>query len=356
MDNEDKTIHTFNSLRFIFFLFIFVHHCYNYVNIPILRQYELAVSVFIILSGFLNGYIYKNKYSKFSFIEIIKFIKKRIKRMYPLHIVMFLVCISLSGIFSFTNINELILFIKKAICNLLFIQSWINNEKFYFSFNGVTWFLSVYFFLTLLTIPMLVLIDKINKIKLSKIIQLFISIVLFLVSCIWVYIVNKEKLDVNYYLYIFPIARIPEYFIGMIFGNIFKNVKISFKFDKIIFTILEIISVVILLVLVLHMDQISNSLLFISQYLNGWIIPVIIVLLVFLYQKGFISFLLKLKYLDYLGQISMFLFMIHQPIIRLVRNAPSVIYHKHLIALYMLILTIIIGSYINKIVQTKKNN
>ena len=58
---DDKKIYSLISIRFFLFIFIFVHHCYNLVKIPILRQPALAVSSFIILSGFLNGFIYINK-------------------------------------------------------------------------------------------------------------------------------------------------------------------------------------------------------------------------------------------------------------------------------------------------------
>lgn len=71
---DDKKIYPLLSVRFFLFIFIFVHHCYNLVEIPILRQPALAVSSFIILSGFLNGFIYINK--DLSIKQSFDFVKK----------------------------------------------------------------------------------------------------------------------------------------------------------------------------------------------------------------------------------------------------------------------------------------
>ncbi len=56
-ESNSKEIKVFYSLRFIFFLFIFIHHSFNYNGLTKFCQPALGVSGFIILSGFLNGYI-----------------------------------------------------------------------------------------------------------------------------------------------------------------------------------------------------------------------------------------------------------------------------------------------------------
>lgn len=133
---DNKKIYPLYTLRFIFFIFIFVHHIYNNVQISWLRQPALAVSGFIILSGFLNGYIYVNKNYKIK--ESFKFTINRIKKFWPLHILLLIIMIAISDIFSSTSFSELLIYIKKIFCNALLIQSWINDKSYYFSFNGAT--------------------------------------------------------------------------------------------------------------------------------------------------------------------------------------------------------------------------
>lgn len=353
-DENDKVIHTLNTLRFIFFIFIFVFH--SGINISILKQPALAVSGFIILSGFLNGYIYKNKYGKIKFKDIFNFTKKRIIKFYPLHFVMFFVCVSYSKIFSYTNVENYIAFLKKAISNLLLIQSWINSPKYYFAFNGVAWFLSTYLFLTLMTIPMLYLLKKLNNNKKGAVLQIFLSIVFFIITMLLVYIVKIKKANAEFWIYVFPPARVFEYYIGMIYGNLIKDKKIKFKGDKIIFTVLEILSIVFIYLIIKRTNKIPNINNVINWRINQWIIPLTLLFIIFTYQKGYISKLFSFKLFDYLGKISMYMFMIHQPLIHLVRASAGKVVKYRYIVLYMLLLTIIISCAIDKAKNKVKVN
>lgn len=70
---DNKEIRTFNALRLFFFLLIFLFHSSSYNKFKISAP-ALGVSGFIILSGFLNGYLYNDKYSKISIKELKSFI------------------------------------------------------------------------------------------------------------------------------------------------------------------------------------------------------------------------------------------------------------------------------------------
>ena len=348
---DNKKIYPLYTLRFIFFIFIFVHHIYNNVQISWLRQPALAVSGFIILSGFLNGYIYVNKNYKIK--ESFKFTINRIKKFWPLHILLLIIMIAISGIFSSTSFSELLIYIKKIFCNALLIQSWINDKSYYFSFNGATWFLSTYMFLCLTTIPIIYLLKKVNNNKHKNIILLIISIIIYLITLIIVYYANKNNLDTEYWLYIFPPARIFEYTIGILFGIIFNNIKINFKYDKLAFSLFEL-GTLILLIYTIYFNSINETMV-LHRRLNLWIIPIILLIFTFSYQKGIITKILSIKPLVKLGVISMYMYLIHQPLIILITKCVGHQIHYRYFALYILILTIIIGTIINKYYE-KKNN
>ena len=352
---DDKKIYPLISIRFFLFIFIFVHHCYNLVKIPILRQPALAVSSFIILSGFLNGFIYINK--DFSIKQSFDFTKKRIKRFYPLHLLMILITIITSGFFNFSSIEQLMFFLKKLFCNLLLIQSWINNPDFYFSFNGVTWYLSMYLFLTFITIPILLLLKKINKKEKRNVYLIIIAILLFGITVIIVNSIRLNKLDdrfCEFWIYVFPPSRIFEYIIGIIFGIICSNTKISFKFEKVIFTFLEIFALTILYIYICNVSKIPHIYNYINNRFNMWIIPVIIMIIIFSYHKGLISKILSMNVPVFLGEISMYMYMIHQPLITIFCKSAGHIVHYRYFALYILIITIILSCIINKYEKSNK--
>ena len=346
LDNEYKEIYPFYALRFIFFIMIFVHHCFGFVRVDFLRQPALAVSGFIILSGYLNGYIYLDKY-KLNIKEIFNFTINRFKKFYPIHIFMLFVSLTYSDVFNYNKFSEFFLFFKKLLTNLTLTQSWINNKDFYFGFNGVTWFLSVYLFLTIITIPLLYLIKKTKESKYGNIKLILLSLILLLLTFGIVYYVNINNLDKKFWLYIFPPTRAIEYFIAMIVASILpKSIKI-FKGDKIVFTMFEVISILLLYITVANI----KSSLILDSTINIYLIPVLLMLYIFSFQRGYISLLVSNKVAVYLGKLSLFMFLVHQPLI--IIFSKSVVHYRYF-ALYMLILTIAISSVINKLY--KKSN
>ena len=100
-----------------------------------------AVSFFIIISGFLNGVKYCNRYNKVKIKDIKDLILRRNQRTYKLHIVMLLICIPLTGVFVINSIENIIKWGAKFVLNAFLLQGYVNKSSIYFSFNGVSWFL-----------------------------------------------------------------------------------------------------------------------------------------------------------------------------------------------------------------------
>lgn len=348
--NEDKKIYTLYSIRFFMFICIFVHHCYDNVKIPILRQPTLAVSFFIILSGFLNGYVYIKK--DFKITDMVKFTKKRIMKFYPLHLLMLFIAIPLSNAFNLTTIEEGIEFIKRFLSNLFLVQSYINDKTFYFSFNGATWYLSTYLFLVFVSLPILTIIRKVNEKRFKNIYLGTIALTIFIVTIPIFSIIKNRGVNEEFWLYIFPPIRLFEYIIGIIFGVICSNIKIKFKYDNVIFSFLELFAIALLYIFIKIIATSSMFGKILDNRLNMWIVPSILMIAVFSYQKGFISKILTFKLFVYLGQITMYMFMIHQPLLIYIINAGVV--HYRYFALYMLILVIIVSILIDKYYKYKK--
>ena len=124
-------IKSFTSLRGIFILFIFFHHCLDLYP----GGGTLAVAFFFILGGFGLTLGYKDRVMS-SLFNIRQYFTKRVIKFYPLHLVCLLAALPLA-LPSFSVKQVLVLVINAAL-----LQSWIPIKGVNFSFNGVSWYLA----------------------------------------------------------------------------------------------------------------------------------------------------------------------------------------------------------------------
>lgn len=135
--------------------------------------------------------------------------------------------------------------------------------------------------------------------------------------------------------------------LGTIIGSKNSELKINYTF-------LEIISLIIAAISMWLVCRGS-----IPSYLAmtaAWIIPISIILLTFVFEKGIISKLLSSKVFIWLGNISLEAFLIHSLIIRytarFTRNIGSN-WAKYLVLIVMLGVTILLSYATNKVLNRK---
>lgn len=120
-----------NVLRIFFMLFIFLEHS-AYME----GGGYLGVALFFILGGFcmMLGYGEKVQSESFSYR---KYLVRRLTKFYPFHWICLVawVVMTLASQLPIGGIGEL-------LANVCLVQSWIPQSKFYFSFNGISWYLS----------------------------------------------------------------------------------------------------------------------------------------------------------------------------------------------------------------------
>ncbi len=345
-----KQINTLQSIRFFAFMMIFLLHTQTYHFTKFIYSAPCAVSFFIMLSGFLYGYKYCNYQKNINLKEIINFALKKIKGFYPLHLIMLIILIPLSGIFTLVNINdinEIMIFVKKFVINVLLLQSYTTTDYFYF--NGVSWYLSSTVFLIVITLPLIKIISKIGNsskgiIKLS-ICMLFILIIDF----IYILYIKNNSYSLEYWLYVFPPSRITEYVFGIITGFIIgkKGESLSKKFNTLIFTLLELFITLSLIFIIKNV--------YIDEWLWRtiiWIIPNTFLIAIFSFEKGILSKLISNKLFIYLGSITFELFLIHGVIIsyflRIIGDNLTNI-AKFSVLFYIFTLTIIFSVFAHSI-------
>lgn len=137
---QHQRIDSLTSLRFFAAALVVVFHSRHLAGgITYIEHFSLtqAVSMFFVLSGFILSHAHK---------EIIghrglaMYYISRAARIFPLHIFCMLAVIFVMHQYGDTANSNMI-----AI-NSLLLQSWVPDPQTYFSFNGVSWSLSVEIF------------------------------------------------------------------------------------------------------------------------------------------------------------------------------------------------------------------
>lgn len=335
-------------LRFLAFLNVFLAHAEKWLFFPYRTSHSAsaAVSFFFMLSGLVTGYSLAGKEIHPGLGNVVTFLRKKLRKVYPLYFLTTLFAVMFSPIPSllmecdFVNIRPQLSQLGK---NLLLIQSWFPDNAH--SFNTVGWFLSVLMFLYALSLPFAWLLNKLSSCKYWWILfpGLFAGIFCWIVFYCYV----TQEYDMSFWHYQFPPARAGEYFLGMILGFAARPVKSQIpqgKFWRGIFTALEIGA---LLFWYYSLSRPGN---YWRNNIVSWLIPNVIVLAVFLAGQGGCSRLFRRKALVYLGDISFACYLLHQLIlIRFAVNLsdqPISVPGKVFVFLFSLLFSVLTACYL----------
>ena len=282
------------SLRYILILVIFFHHA--------LPSYpgggDMGVACFFVLSGFCYALGYGSKVTSAQF-NYRSFVKSRLVKFYPLHWITLLLAIPISIYAALGWKNILVLG-----ANAILVQSWIPISTVYYSYNGVSWFLSDMVFLVMAFPFLFRWLDSRNK----RTICLVMAGIAYCFICIVTPGPHR-----NTVLYVHPIVRLCDFMVGILAGMWYLHLSVNKPVDDFVqhhkaFT--AMVSWLSMLILV------ALSVFVPAQYtLMAWIFwPAIVILLlsVSLNRGG----LLANPFLHRLGTISFPFYMIHQLVIR----------------------------------------
>lgn len=203
-----EKITSFQGLRAVAFLAIFVSHA-GIAPVSFLGAW--GVSIFLCLSGFLMALRYYPNPKKSGGIALAK---KKISKLYPLHVVMRMFA-AIYGIIALdSSLPDVAIGI---IIQTLLIQSWIPISKYYYALNGVAWYLSVCVFIYA-CFPHVLQFAK-NKIRKENIKSYIIGLFLVqvLISALAIAFGNLDwtaPFSTHWVVYICPITRIIDFLIG----------------------------------------------------------------------------------------------------------------------------------------------
>jgi peptidoglycan/LPS O-acetylase OafA/YrhL len=199
-------IKSLTSLRFVFAFMVFMSHNVIPTDCLLLKHifYEgyAGVGFFFILSGFILAYSYRERLLSGN-MSISTFYKTRIARIYPLHLLTFIIAAILLQPFE-TSLGYLV----KFISNLTLTQSFLPFGGIYFAFNAPSWSISDEMFFYFLFPAILYMIYK--KRKIFSVIFGGVSITLFFLT----FLITKETYR-HALFYINPLTRIVDFCIGI---------------------------------------------------------------------------------------------------------------------------------------------
>jgi peptidoglycan/LPS O-acetylase OafA/YrhL len=229
-------INSLTSFRFFAAFMVLMWH----LGYQTIQFGYIGVSFFFILSGFILTYNYSSKFTNLTKKQIKKFYIARFAKIYPVHILTFLLSLPLA-IQITDNIKLIIIQLGVAFFNIFLIQTYIPIQWLNISYNGVSWSLSnelfFYVFFPFLSFMILKLTHKNSRI---------ILLLCFLYGLYSIFIVGVSfhrvvPLD-DWLLYLFPVVRIFDFTIGICLGTLFlyyKDSNSKIKKNKGIFTFME---------------------------------------------------------------------------------------------------------------------
>lgn len=313
--NEQKRqIHSYNALRGICAVGILFSHMsylgkgvnpfWSYLYLDFMKYGSRCTSFFFILSGFLAAYTWKATSFK-------KFMKGKLKRIYPLTIMVFLLALVCSFVLNDT-VNEGIdvgerLWVLSVILNPLLLKAYVPIESVFYSFHGPSWYVSALFGFYIIAYYQIKKLNAMDKRKADLILgyEILAVYAVQFVVCLLVDLLRLEEMRL-YLTYVNPYFRIlGEGMVGIFLCR--KMPDIQEALASFSATWLEIIAVAFFAADFLINNYVSSSI------YSAWIqvFPMSFLLIAFYEDKGAVSKCFQKKGWQELGNISFELYMTH---------------------------------------------
>jgi peptidoglycan/LPS O-acetylase OafA/YrhL len=311
MNKRFYVLDSFRGLAAIFVVMYHSHYLGTATQWSFFRGSGLFVEFFFVLSGFVltHGYAFKKN------LDFKNFFISRTFRIFPLHVTMLFVFLFLevgklvASYYGITLNNQPFtgsMSPSEFIPNLLLLQSWLPNT-ITLSWNPTSWSISTEYYMYMIFYASLLI-----KQKLRYVAWTFLSFFTFY------FIIQEVELGIDF------TRGISCFFAGGLTYLIYKKYHQNIKLSPLLFTIIEMI-LILLVIFIVSFKQMEHrsflaSILFIVQ------------VFVFAFEGGVISKLLKLNLFTHLGKISYSIYLTHPAIIFIMLSITTLsekILHHH---------------------------
>lgn len=201
-----QMIHSFAGLRFVFVALVFMSH-FEWSGIGAFDfGGDCGVAFFFALSGYglMSGY---GARAASGSLNLARFMRRRLSRIYPMHLIALAVAFAAMP-WAFADL-------KADILSVLLLQSWTSA---YFAANGPAWFLSTLVFLYLL-FPWLA--RRVATMRMRTLAAAAVVGIAFMAAAYSLAdVLGADKDAATRWLYVFPPARVLDFFLGMVIFRI----------------------------------------------------------------------------------------------------------------------------------------
>ncbi len=268
--------------------------------------------------------------------------RKRLRTYYPMHIFT-LICSLILVFLGHHNSWNVKRFITLAL-NASLLQAYVPVGGVYFSFNAVSWYLSLTLFFAIITSAALRLLHRIKR-------ENFVIIGLCLIQFLWLRftLMMPEKFQ-HWLVYVSPFVRSIDFFIGCL---IFLSIRNSGVDERINYLFVPVVIYEIFSVVIAGTMNTNFSREFFS--VSAWTIPNIILLTCILLNEGRDSLINKIfanKFVVYIGNISFEFFILHTLVLRVTGKLAEICLNEnYTFSVYAVALcvTIIVAHVFHKI-------
>jgi peptidoglycan/LPS O-acetylase OafA/YrhL len=310
MNDGRPPLPAFTAFRFFAALAVVGHHLacvrddpkYHRFHERWLYEGYSGVTFFFILSGFILTYNYGETFLKLRWAKARSFYIARFARVYPLHVLTF---------FAFFLTDDTVLkglFARPwpAVANLTLTQSFFPYQSVFFSHNAVSWSLSCEFFFYLIFPLLLWAAGAVGIRRPVNAVVGCLCVWLAAFACNWHFRATESA---HWLFYINPAFRLNDFMIGVILALplVGRAMGQPVATGKRFATVLEVASLAGLAVAVCFARRVPLSVR-LATYYTPFMAAVVFA---FSPRAGFVTRIFSCRPLQFLGEISFSLYMLH---------------------------------------------
>lgn len=304
-------IKSINAWRGIFAIIIVLFHS----EVHLMDQaVTLGVSFFFVASGFLLTLRHHEKELTTPSVWW-RFWWKRALRIYPVHWLA-LACYMVFYLWVKNQPFKL----PEFIAEIALVQCWIPNKDYFFAYNGISWFLGALLFLY----ACFPLINKYYSRLRLRWQMLTLGVLMTALACLLPYMSKECVL----YSYVCPVVRLGDFLMGVTAANAYRVMSRSgLKYGTAKATIIELAAILIAIE-VIFINRSTELLSIWGNYLIWWIPATFIVFSAAMLngQEGLVGRMLTKRPLQFLGKISLEIYLFQHVVAFFVNYYISPIY------------------------------
>jgi peptidoglycan/LPS O-acetylase OafA/YrhL len=306
-------INSLTALRFFAALGVFLHHFHFYEHTQngwLQYTYKaffegfVGVTFFYVLSGFIISYSYHNQAKRRPYTTG-EFLFNRFARLYPVHFLTLGAAIAAYyGMANLGAVDGKVLAVNAAL-----LQAFVPDPLYFFSFNGVSWSISVEVFFYLAFITLFVRLRTRYLAILGA--ALSLGIAYLMLGPLANHPLNSWTFYIN------PAFRAVDFIAGMLIFRVFSSGRFQPTAGQ--STALEVGSLILLVAFAyVGMKHVPMT----WRYDLFYLVPMMLVVWAFSHGQGIVSRLISNRLFVLLGEASFSLYMVHQIVIALaLRNS-----------------------------------